>query len=62
MKYRKVTIFYDNGRDLRNIKNINEVARKSGVDRGWLSKALRDKTILSEAAYLKVKKVLAPFS
>lgn len=60
MKYRKITILYDNGIDVRNaMKNINATARKAGIDRGWLSKILHDKVVASENAYLKIKKAIS---
>lgn len=58
MKYRQVRILQDNGADIRSIKNNNAFAKKVGIDRGELSKALREKIVISERLYCKIKKAL----
>lgn len=57
MKYRKIILLEDNGPDIRNIKNISELAKKIGVDRPWLSKVLKGTNIASYKLYLKIKSV-----
>jgi transcriptional regulator with XRE-family HTH domain len=58
MKYRKTIILEDNGIDIRNIKNISELAKKIGVDRPWLSKILKGTEIASEELYLRLKQII----
>jgi len=49
----------DNGSDIRSIKNNNVFAKEVGIDRGELSKALREKIVISERLYYKIKKALS---